>query len=70
MKKVRFVHVKTESEGLQYGHTMYSFSSAEPVIAEQIKNGWDYKGFIPLICQADGSINELSLIFEKEDNEE
>jgi hypothetical protein len=68
MKQVKFVRVKSNLSGygLVKGYK-FNFEDVEPIIKKNVEDGWDYKGFVPVGTRMTGDIEEMSLVFEKEE---
>ena len=68
MKKVKFVRVRSELSGYGFGKgTKYSFDGVEDIIREHIQDGWSFEGYVPVTTRGTGDIEELSLIFQREE---
>lgn len=69
MIKVEFVRVKSSFVGRRFGNrgSVEEFENVEPIIKERIENGWKFNGYIPVVQRADGVIDEISLIFQKDE---
>lgn len=68
MKKVEFVRVKSELSGYGFGKgTKYSFDGVEEIIRKHIEGGWSFEGYVPLTTRGTGDIEEMSLIFQREE---
>ncbi len=68
MKKVKFVRVRSELSGYGFGKgTKYSFDGVEDIIREHIQGGWSFEGYVPVTTRGTGDIEELSLIFQREE---
>ncbi len=71
MKKVKFIEIKSELCGWGgFKGSKYIFPNINETIEEMIKKDWEYCGYVPNETRATGDIETLSLIFQKEDNEE
>ena len=49
------------------GGNVYSVGNYRDMINERAKNGWRYVGYIPTAQRGTGHVEEMDLIFEKED---
>ena len=68
MKKVKFVRVRSELSGYGFGKgTKYSFDGVGDIIREHIQDGWSFEGYVPVTTRGTGDIEELSLIFQREE---
>ena len=67
MKKVEFVHIKSELSG--YGPMKgkkCTFEGAEEAIRARLEDGWDFCGYIPLDTRGVGDVETISLIFQRD----
>ena len=70
MKEVVFIKVKSALCGYGFGKgARYSFAGAEETIREQLQNGWEYCGFVPVETRGQGDLETISLIFQREAQE-
>ena len=68
MYKYEYETVRCDFGGWCLGSgNIYSIEDYRPIIAERAKQGWRYVGYIPTKQRGTGHIQELDLIFEKED---
>lgn len=68
VKQVEFVRIKAEVTG--YGFIKgisNTFDGAEDIIRERLLDGWDFHGYVPVSTRGTGEIEEMSLVFTKED---
>lgn len=68
MKKVEFVDIKSKLSG--WGGikgNKYSFPNIKEIIEDKIKDGWSYRGFVPNTIRADGEMDKLTLVFERDE---
>ncbi|MBQ3090948.1 MAG: DUF4177 domain-containing protein [Clostridia bacterium] len=65
MRKVEFVHVKSAVSGYGLGKGIkYSFiPEAEEIVRERLEQDWEYGGYLPVQMRGDGEMEEISLIF-------
>ena len=71
MKKVKFIEIKSELCGWGgFKGSKYVFPNINETIEKMIKKGREYCGYVPNETRATGDIETLSLIFQKEDQEE
>lgn len=45
----------------------YSFPDIKEIIEDKINEGWSYCGFIPNTIRADGEMDKLTLVFERDE---
>ena len=68
MRQVEFEHVRAEWVGYGLGKGMENqFTGAEECIQARIQEGWDYQGYLPLTTRGTGEIEEISLVFVREE---
>ena len=69
MIKVEFVRVKSSFIGKRFGNrgSIEEFENVELIIKERIENGWKFEGYVPIVQRTDGLIDEISLIFQKDE---
>ena len=68
MKQVEFEHIQADLTGYGFGKGLKNeFVDAEETVRKRIEAGWDYQGYLPLTTRGTGEIEEISLVFVKED---
>lgn len=68
MKKIEFVRLTSTLTGFGLGKgTKFSFEEIEDVIKKRMEGGWEYSGFAPITTRGTGSIETLTLIFQKDE---
>ena len=69
MRKVEFVHIQSVISGYGFGKGIkYSFMpAAEDIVRERLEQGWEYGGYLPVQMRGDGEMEEISLIFYREE---
>lgn len=67
IKKVEFVRLKSTLKGFGVGKGVkYVFDDFRDIIKEKIEQGWDYNGYIPVEQRGTGDVEQIDLIFTKE----
>lgn len=70
MKKVKFIEIKSESNGWSpVRGRKFTFPNIDKKVEAMLKDGWNYCGFVPMETSAVSSIEKISLIFQKEIND-
>lgn len=69
MYTYEFEKVQTEMRGWgPMGGNRYRTEDYRTIIQARAKDGWRYVGFLPTVQRGAGHIEEIDLIFEKEDD--
>ena len=68
LKKVVFVQVKSNLKGFGVGKGIkYIFEDVRNIILEKAKEGYTYKGYVPVEFRGTGDMTIMDLVFEKEE---
>jgi len=68
MFKYDYERIKSDLSGFGLiNGSKYQSRDYQKIILERSKSGWRYVGFIPSVQRATGHIQEMDLIFEKEE---
>lgn len=69
MYKYEFERIRYTMEGFGLiNGTVYGSGDYQKIIQERALDGWRYVGTIPAIQRATGHIEEMDLVFEREDD--
>ncbi len=68
MLKYEFERIRYTAEGFGLiNGTAYGHGAYQEIIQKRALDGWRYVGTIPAIQRSTGHIEEMDLVFEKED---
>ena len=71
MYKYEYENISCDMSGFGlFNGNIYLIDDYKSVIEERSKNGWRYVGFVPSKQRGTGHIQEIDMIFEKEENKE
>ncbi len=66
-KQIEFVRVKSSLKGFGVGKGVkYRFDETRKIIELKTKEGFSYRGFVPVEQRGTGDITIMDLVFEKE----
>lgn len=69
MLKYEFERVRSTMEGFGLiNGTVYGSADYQEIIKNRVLDGWRFVGTIPATQRATGHIEEMDLVFEKEEN--
>ncbi len=68
MKKVIFVRIESRLKGFGIGRGVKrGFEDTREIIEEKAKEGYSYKGYVPIEQRGTGDASIIDLVFEKEE---
>ncbi len=66
-KQIKFIRVESSLKGFGIGKGVkYRFEGVRKIIELKAKEGFSYKGFVPIEQRGTGDITVMDLVFEKE----
>lgn len=66
MYSYEYERISSDITGWGFSGNKYETEGYKKIIAQRAQKGWRYIGFIPVLQRGTGHIEEMDLIFERE----